>query len=72
MLLSRRRRKVVEQSATTSTTGFAVPLGSEQPKSLAEMTVKQLKELCKSRGIKGYSNKSESELIEMLMPGGEE
>ena len=71
MLLSRRRRKVVEQS-TTSTTGFAVPLGSEQPKSLAEMTVKELKELCKSRGIKGYSNKSESELIEMLMPGGEE
>ena len=63
MFLSRRRKT---QSLTT---GFAVPLESERPKSLADMTVKELKELCKTRGLKGYSNKSEAELIEMLLGG---
>ena len=41
----------------------------EPKKELKEYTVKELKAMCKERGLKGYSRKSEAELIEMLQGG---
>jgi len=43
----------------------------EEVKGLAEkFTVKELKEKCKERGISGYSDKNQSELVEMLEGAG--
>lgn len=44
-------------------------LKQETSPNLEKLTVKELRDLCKERGIKGYSNKSEEELIEMLSGG---
>lgn len=46
-----------------------VSIDLQQSKPLVECTLKELRELCKARGLKGYSNKSEEELIAMLMDG---
>lgn len=53
-------------SSKSITRGYAVPLDSVKFTSIAEMTLKELKSLCKERGLKNYSNKSEADLIEML------
>lgn len=47
-------------------------LPKQENKPLTELTIKELRDLCKERGIKGYSNKSENELIEMLTGGVED
>ena len=38
----------------------------EVPEDLTELNVKELKALCKELGIKGYSDKKEDELINMI------
>ena len=38
----------------------------EIPEDLTELTVKQLKQLCKDRGLSGYSRLKEAELIALL------
>ena len=57
-VISRSKEKVANSTLTQDT----------QPP-FKEMSVKELRDLCKERGIKGYSNKSEEELIEMLSGG---
>lgn len=64
-MLLRRYHKVQQPE----TKGYEVSIDSQQPKTLVEYTVKELRELCKERGLKGYSNKSEEELLAMLMDG---
>lgn len=48
------------------TRGFGIPINSPKLTSIAEMSVKELKELCKERGLKGYSKLNEAELIALL------
>lgn len=67
MMLRRYHKKQTKELPETK--GFAIPIESVKPRSIVELTVKELKELCKERGLKGYSNKSEAELIEMLQGG---
>lgn len=55
------------ESVSPHCTGASID--SMQPESLAKYTVRELRELCKARGLKGYSNKSEEELLAMLMEG---
>lgn len=67
----RRMRQIYAQQkvqAKPPSKGFGVPINSVNPKSLAEMSTKELKELAKEKGLTGYSRKSEEELIEMLLP----
>lgn len=52
--------------------GFGVPIETVHPRSLNVYTVKELREMCKRKGLKGYSNKTEAELIEMLRGGDED
>lgn len=40
--------------------------GGEEEVNFSEMNVKELKNLCKERGIKGYSSKKRNELLELL------
>lgn len=58
---------LVAMPATTTTT-VAVPL-TERDR-LNKQTLKDLKELAKTRGIRGYSQKRKPELVEMLLVGG--
>lgn len=51
-----------------NTTIVAVPL-TERDR-LTKQTLKDLKELAKTRGIRGYSQKRKPELVEMLLAGG--
>ena len=41
----------------------------EVKEDMTKYTVKELKKMCKERGITGYSRKKEAELIEMLQGG---
>ncbi|MEK4628104.1 Rho termination factor N-terminal domain-containing protein [Solibacillus sp. FSL R7-0682] len=59
-----RREQAAKQ--IKKTIGFAVPINSLQPRSIVEFSTKELKEMCKKLGIKGYSNKTEIELIELI------
>lgn len=76
---NRMRRLKAEQAAKEvevnkelpSTQGFGVSIEYQHPKSLVELTVKELKEMAKSMGLKGYSNKNESEIVEMIMKARE-
>ncbi|MEK4700369.1 Rho termination factor N-terminal domain-containing protein [Solibacillus sp. FSL R7-0668] len=52
-----------------TTRGYGVPIDSPKFTSIAEMSVKELKELCKERGLKGYSRMNEADLIELLLGG---
>lgn len=63
----RRRREMKKPKYLPPTRGYGVPINQKQPRSLVEYTVKELRELCKERGLKGYSSKSEVELVEMLL-----
>lgn len=62
------QRKRREQAAKQikKTIGFAVPIDSAQPRSIVELSTKELKEMCKKLGIKGYSNKKDVELIDLI------
>lgn len=48
------------------TRGYGIQINSPKLTSIAEMSVKELKELCKERGLKGYSKMNEAELIALL------
>ena len=63
MMLRRYHKK---QSDLPLTKGFDVPIATNSSKSLEEYTLKELREMCKERGLKGYSKMSEAELIELL------
>lgn len=59
-------QRMRREQAAKRTIGFAVPIDSVQPRSIVELSTKELKELCKKLGIKGYSNKSDAELIDLI------
>lgn len=70
----RRRRELAkkqEQHHLSSTEDYSVPVNTDYPSSSVGYTVKELREMCKDRGLTGYSKKSEAELIEMLKESGE-
>ena len=52
---------------TITTTAVAVPL-TERDR-LTKQTLKDLKDLAKTRGIRGYSQKRKADLVEMLLGG---
>ena len=41
-------------------------LGQEDKKKLLDLTIEELKVMCKSRGLKGYSKLNELELVKLL------
>jgi len=43
-----------------------VALGFQIPENLIDLSVKKLKKLCKHRGLTGYSNMREAELVALL------
>lgn len=66
MMLRRYHKKKRSVGEFPPAKGFDVPIETNSSKSLEEYTVKELREMCKERGLKGYSKMSEVELIELL------
>ena len=60
MMLRRYHKK---QPALSS---IGAQIETDPLKSLEEYTLKELRDMCKERGLKGYSKMSEAELIALL------